>query len=72
MLILYRFDFSIKKNRYETFKWPNCSYLLKHQNYSKVAKRNILWEVLQKLKATVFPKTILSRTMIKRRKILSL
>ena len=50
------FNLSIEQNQYEAFGWNYCAPLLKHKNYSKGAKRNLLLEVLQELKATIFLK----------------
>ena len=48
------FNLSIKENQFEAFGWQNTQPLLKSKNLSKGAKRNLLLEVLQELKATVF------------------
>ena len=49
-------DLSDSDVHYEAFVWTNCCPLLKHNNLSKGAKRNIRLELLQELKATFFQK----------------
>ena len=50
------FDLSNPENQYDAHDWSNCQPLLKINNLSKGAKRNLLSEVMQDLKATVFLK----------------
>ena len=51
---LSSFHFSNEENQFIAFNWQNCRALLKSNNRSKEAKRDVWSEVMQELQVYVF------------------